>query len=53
MEDMYERIGNVLLNLKYYKGSDEYSDGEVEDELLDIVKNEKVDISKIIYEKKS
>ncbi|MCI8307876.1 MAG: class I SAM-dependent methyltransferase [Lachnospiraceae bacterium] len=28
-----------ILNLKYYCGQDNYSDGEVEDELLDIVKN--------------
>ncbi len=28
-----------ILNLKFYKGSDLYSDGDVEDELLEIVKN--------------
>lgn len=30
-----------MLNLKYYKGSDLYSDGSTEDELLDIFKNNK------------
>ena len=35
-----EKIGNVILDLTYYKGTDEYSDGEsVEDRLLDIVKS--------------
>lgn len=34
-----ERIGKVKLNLDYYSGSDLYSDGEIEDELLEIVKN--------------
>lgn len=36
---MIEKIGSVTLNLDYYKGKDLYSDGEVEDEILDIVKN--------------
>lgn len=35
---MNERIGNVTLNLSYYSGNDAYSDGEIEDELLTIVK---------------
>lgn len=35
-----EKIGNVILDLSFYKGSDAYSDGEsVEDRLLDIVKS--------------
>ena len=35
-----EKIGNVILDLTYYKGSDAYSDGDaVEDRLLDIVKS--------------
>ncbi|MCR4792751.1 MAG: class I SAM-dependent methyltransferase [Lachnospiraceae bacterium] len=35
-----EKIGNVILDLTYYKGTDAYSDGEqVEDRLLDIVKS--------------
>lgn len=36
---MNEQIGNVILNYTHYSGADLYSDGEVEDELLDIVKN--------------
>lgn len=35
---MKERIGNVVLNLEYYSGTDLYSDGAIEDQLLDIVK---------------
>ena len=36
---LYERtIGNVLLNLDYYDGEDAYSDGSIEDRLLEIVK---------------
>ena len=34
-----ERIGRVLLDYSHYQGKDLYSDGEVEDELLDIVQN--------------
>lgn len=35
-----EKIGNVILDLTYYKGSDAYSDGEsVEDRLLEIVRD--------------
>lgn len=34
-----EYVGNVILNLDYYNGEDLYCDGEVEDELLQIVKN--------------
>lgn len=36
---MLEQIGNVKLNLKYYNDVDLYTDGEIEDELLQIVKN--------------
>ncbi|MNO33431.1 16S ribosomal RNA methyltransferase KsgA/Dim1 family protein [compost metagenome] len=41
---MKEKIGNVELNLKYYSGRDEYSDGEIEDEILSIVKKGKDEI---------
>lgn len=34
---MKEQIGNVVLNYMYYSGTDLYSDGQVEDELLKIV----------------
>ena len=33
-----EKIGNVTLNLNYYSGNDQYSEGESEDRLLEIVK---------------
>lgn len=33
-----EKIGNVTLNLNYYSGDDQYSEGEGEDRLLEIVK---------------
>lgn len=36
---MYEQIGNVKLDLTYYTGRDQYSDGDIEDEILEIVKN--------------
>ena len=34
-----EIIGNVRLNYRFYKGTDEYSDGNIEDTLLRIVQN--------------
>lgn len=34
-----EKIGNVTLNYQYYKGVDQYSDGDIEDVILEIVKN--------------
>ncbi|KOS66605.1 methyltransferase type 12 [Lysinibacillus contaminans] len=36
---MIEEIGKVKLNLNYYSGQDLYSDGDIENELLEIVKN--------------
>lgn len=36
---MLEYINNVKLDLTYYTGNDEYSDGNIEDELLEMVKN--------------
>lgn len=36
---MKEQIGKVTLNLSHYGGEDLYSDGRVEDELLEIAKN--------------
>lgn len=50
---MNEQIGNIVLNYNYYSGSDLYSDGEIEDELLDIVKNyNECEFNKIIGERK-
>lgn len=37
---MTESIGNVILDYTHYKGKDIYSDGEIENELLEIVQSE-------------
>ena len=51
---MEEKIGNVILNLDHYSGVDLYSDGEVEDELLEIVRNyPESEYSRIISERAS
>ena len=34
---MQEKIGKITLDYKYYPGEDFYCDGDVEDELLEIV----------------
>lgn len=47
-------IGQVSLNYDYYPGEDLYSDGAVEDEILNIVKNySRVQFQSVIEEKKS
>ncbi len=47
-----EKVGNITLNYEYYSGQDLYCDGEVEDELLDIVKEyDESKFHKIIAEK--
>lgn len=49
-----EEIGKIKLNLTHYPGEDYYSDGDVEDELLDITRNyAAVEYSRIIEERKS
>lgn len=49
---MDEKIGSVTLNYEHYLGTDLYSDGKVEDELLDIVKNHmEKEYNKIIAER--
>ena len=49
-----EKIGNVRLNYSYYLGQDLYSDGEVEKELLKIVKTyPRSEYNRIISERKS
>ncbi len=35
---MIEKIGNVTMNYEFYTGKDLYSDGDIEDEILQIVK---------------
>jgi SAM-dependent methyltransferase len=48
------RIGNVILNFKHYSGLDLYSDGAVENEILDIVKKyKKEDYPKVIEKRAS
>jgi 2-polyprenyl-3-methyl-5-hydroxy-6-metoxy-1,4-benzoquinol methylase len=42
------QIGAVTVNLEYYTGSDAYSDGDIEDEILAIVR-EKQDIAQLLY----
>ena len=49
-----EKIGNVTLNYDYYPGEDLYSDGAIEDEILQIVRNaSRVEYPGIIEEKRS
>jgi 2-polyprenyl-3-methyl-5-hydroxy-6-metoxy-1,4-benzoquinol methylase len=38
---MFNYVNKIKLNLDYYSGRDLYSDGDIEDELLEIVKNNK------------
>lgn len=50
---MEERVGNVILNLDDYPGRDLYSDGAVEDVLLDIAEHTAPeDYDRVIEEKK-
>lgn len=44
---MTEKIGNVKLNYDFYAGNDLYSDGDIEDVLLEIVRDEK-DFDRVI-----
>ena len=49
-----EQIGKITLDLSLYQGEDIYCDGEVENELLEIVKNRpQTEYAKAIEEKKS
>ena len=51
---MNKQIGLVKLDYKYYSGKDFYSDGDIEDSILDIVKNyPKEEFPNIIREAKS
>ena len=50
---MQEKIGNVTLDLFWYSGRDEYSDGPVEDELLEIARSTREEnLNQVIAEKK-
>ena len=49
-----EYVGKLLLDYSYYSGEDYYCDGKVEDELLEIVRNNpEAEFPRIIEEKKS
>lgn len=51
---MTEQIGKVTVNYQYYEGQDFYSDGDVEDEILQIVKeHQEEEYNQIIAERKS
>ncbi len=51
---MKEQVGKVVLNLDYYQGADLYSDGPVEEELLEIVKTTpEAEYPRVIAEKSS
>lgn len=51
---MQERIGNITLDYEFYPGEDLYSDGDVEEEILEIVKTHtKEEFPQIIEEKGS
>lgn len=51
---MTEKIGNVVLDMTYYPGEDHYSDGDIEDELLQVaMEHEEEEFPKIIAERKS
>ena len=48
---MNEKLGNVILNYEFYSGEDAYSDGAIEDELLEKISKEQ-DVLKILKEDK-
>lgn len=51
---MNEKIGQVTLDYTYYPGEDLYSDGEIEDEMLEIARSyPPCDFNRIIAERKS
>lgn len=51
---MIEKVGNIVLNYKYYPGEDLYSDGKIEDELLEISKNyNEYEWNRVIAERKN
>ena len=51
---MQEKIGSVVLDYEYYPGKDLYSDGPVEEELLEIAKNyREEELNKVIAERNS
>ena len=52
--ELREKIGNVILNAEDYPGQDLYSDGEIEDVLLEIARDtDPKDFDRIVEEKKN
>lgn len=47
MEEKINKIGKVTLDYTFYKGEDQYSDGDIEDVLLSLIEKEP-DVAKII-----
>lgn len=53
-EIIQEKIGSVVMDFTYYAGKDLYSDGAIEDEMLEIAMNHAPEsFPKIIEEKKA
>lgn len=51
---MREKIGNIVLDYEYYPGEDLYSDGDVEEELLEIARNcREEELNQVIKERNS
>ena len=50
---MQEKIGNVVLDYEYYPGEDLYSDGPIEEELLELARLHLDDYSALISQKSS
>lgn len=51
---MNNSVGNVILNYDYYNGCDYYSDGQIEDDMLDFVKSHSdMDYHEFVEKKRS
>lgn len=48
---MIEQIGNVKMNYEFYSGFDEYNDGDIEEVLLDYVKENEPEVGKYDYDR--
>lgn len=47
---MIDKVGNVILDYTFYNGSDEYSDGDIEKELLSIVQQKEKSVIQVLSE---
>ena len=53
-EFLPKKVGSVELNYDFYPGKDMYSDGDIEDEILEIARNNaRIEYQSMIEEKKS